>query len=565
MTSDGDDATSPSPAVGEDEVARELRLALRTASVGTWHWDAASDTVRWNDELAAVFGVTPAQFPGPRAATARYVHPEDRAYASARTAEAIERRGSARFEYRIVRPDGAVRWVETRASVHTADDGRLTGASGVTFDITDRKTAEAERDQLQARLALLAEVTTTLASSLNVGHVLDQLASLVVPRLCDAVLIDCLNDEGLPKGAVVRAADPDVARLLERAESLSPRRHNPKTAAGRAFTSGAPALVPDVTEDYVRSRVTPSAAADCYLQAQITSAVVAPLLARGGVVGIMSMYAARSSRRYGDADADLAIEIGRRAGLALDNARLYAVERRVAETLQRALLPTLPHVPGLDLAARYLPSGGPAQEVGGDWYDVFPTVHGAIGFTVGDVGGHDLHAAAAMAHTRSALRAHARHGQHPADVLRLLAGYVEDFAVADLITVGYGLLHPCREPRQWSLNWASCGHPPPLLVTADGQTRYLDVDAAPPLGVPPVAQQDEAHATLAPGDTLICYTDGLIETRHTDLTAGLDLLADAAARHLDGTADVVCDAILTELAGRLGDDDVALLAIRVTA
>src|SRR5581483_7071991 len=194
--------------------------------------------------------------------------------------------GGTRVECRILRPDGSVRWVETRASVHTAPDGRVSGASGVTFDITDRKAVEGERDQLQTRLALLAEVTTTLASSLNVEEVLERLATIVVPRLCDVVLLDCIDAEGMPETTIIRAVNPEVARLLSHAESLSPRRHNLSTAAGRAFASGEPALVRDVTEEYVRSRVTPSEAADCYVLAGISSGVVAPLLARGGVVGI---------------------------------------------------------------------------------------------------------------------------------------------------------------------------------------------------------------------------------------------------------------------------------------
>lgn len=535
----------------------------RDASVGTWQWNADSDIVTWNDELAALLGEPPQKFASPQATIARYVHPDDRVVA-VQTGEQIRQRGSAQFECRIVRRDGVVRWVETRASLRTTADGSVTGASGVTIDITERKALEREQARIQARLALLAEVTTTLASSLNVEEVLERLAAIVVPRLCDAVLLDCIDDEALPGSALIRAHDPEVERLLQQAEALSPRRYNQQTAAGRAFTTGEPALVPDVTEDYLRSRLTPTEAADCFLQARVSSAVVAPLLAAGGVVGIMSMYATGSSRRYGDEDADLAIEIGRRAGLALNNARLYSVERSVAETLQRALLPTLPHIAGLDLAARYLPAGGPAQEVGGDWYDVFPTGTGEVGLTAGDVGGHDLRAAAAMAHTRSALRAYACKGERPATVLELLADYVEHFETADFVTVGYGQLSRSGPSSGWTLRWASCGHPPPLLVTADGRATFVDVDPAPPLGAPRLSAPTEAQVTLAVGDTLICYSDGLVETRDSDLTDGLAELATAAINHPEISADRVCDAVVAELLPRLGADDVALLVIRVT-
>jgi serine phosphatase RsbU (regulator of sigma subunit) len=547
-----------------DAIDIDIHGALLSAGVGTWQWDACSDRVMWSEELAAILGVDGADRASSPVAMQRFVHPFDQERVAVALQHALATREPLQLELRIVRPDQTTRWLEVRASLTISADGVVSGASGAAFDVTDRRLQELQREDVQARLALLAEVTTTLASSLHADEVLERLATLVMPGLCDVVLLDCIDDEGLPQSSLIRAAKPETTALLERAERLSPRRYNMQTAAGRALFSGQPALVQDVTEEYIRARLLPAAAED-YMQAGVCSAVVAPLLVRGTVIGIMSMYAtADSGRRYEQRDADLAVEIGRRAGLALDNARLYAAERNIAETLQRALLPALPRLTGLEVAARYLPSGGPAQEVGGDWFDLFATSDGAVSFTVGDVAGHDLRAAAAMAHARSALRAYAADGASPTEVIRSLARHVDEFPIADLITVGYGRLHPGTDPRSgYRLVWASAGHPPPLLLRADGQAEFLDVDVAPPLGVGAGIRASQIELPLRDGDLLLCYTDGLIETRTDDIEAGLQRLMHAASAHRSETVGNLCDAVVADLRSRIGDDDIALLAIRV--
>ncbi|WP_404391780.1 SpoIIE family protein phosphatase [Humibacillus xanthopallidus] len=247
--------------------------------------------------------------------------------------------------------------------------------------------------------------------------------------------------------------------------------------------------------------------------------------------------------------------------LTVEEARSHR-EHEIAETLQRSLMPErIAELPGVGIAARYVPATADLQ-VGGDWYDVIPLPDGLVGLAIGDVAGHGLHAAATMVQVRMALRAYALQDPAPATVMRGVHRLVSQLRVPEMVT----LLYLVHDPSTGSLCFTNAGHPPALVVH-DGEATYLTDGLAPPLGVTSEALFTEATHELAPGATLLLYTDGLVERRGTSITDGLAQLAAEAVRSvatapaldLEALCDEVLDAMLDE---HQVADDVALVALR---
>ncbi|HZO66279.1 MAG TPA: SpoIIE family protein phosphatase [Kribbellaceae bacterium] len=233
-------------------------------------------------------------------------------------------------------------------------------------------------------------------------------------------------------------------------------------------------------------------------------------------------------------------------------------EHQIAETLQRSLLPDrIPHIPGVAVAARYVP-GTADMRVGGDWYDVIQLRGGLIGLAIGDVAGHGLQAAAAMGQLRMAVRAYAVQDPSPVAVMNGLHGLVSGLPMVEMVT----LLYLVYDPETGTVRFTNAGHPPALVI-GNGDTRYLDGGLAPPLGV--VAHWDYAEATqdLRPGATLLLYTDGLVERRTLSIQEGLDRLVSQASGNENADVDALCDHLLSALPGN-GKvvDDIALVALQ---
>ena len=254
-------------------------------------------------------------------------------------------------------------------------------------------------------------------------------------------------------------------------------------------------------------------------------------------------------------------ELARRAAIAVENARLFARQRSVSETLQQSLLPErLPEIPGLATAAHYLP-GGPDVDVGGDWYDVMQLPGGGIGLAMGDVVGRGERAAALMGQLRNAVRAYSFEGKSPAEVMACVNGLLLDAGSEHMATMIYAVL----DPESGEVRMVNAGHPPPLLVSAEGAARILEGQNGPPVGALPTARYAEECTVLTPGATLLLYTDGLVEDRETSLEQGLERLRRAAT---DGPADpkAFCAHVVRRVIGDApSNDDVALLAVQVMA
>ena len=247
----------------------------------------------------------------------------------------------------------------------------------------------------------------------------------------------------------------------------------------------------------------------------------------------------------------------------MDGLRKAAAEvehvAELAETLQRSLLPEkLPDLPGLGVAARYLAGAADAQ-IGGDWYDVVPLRDGQAGIAIGDVVGHGLDAAARMARLANALRAYALEGLRPSLVLERMNGFAREVAGGPMATLIYGVI----DAEEGRLRLASAGHPPPLVIGPDGEAFFAEGPAGSPLGVVPFPTYEEATIPLAPGSTVLLYTDGMVERTDASLSDGLDWLKGFAAG-VQAHPDELCGALLTagfrDVPPR---DDVALLAVRL--
>jgi len=315
--------------------------------------------------------------------------------------------------------------------------------------------------------------------------------------------------------------------------------------AGQIAAEKEPVIVDDLDGADVRNPV---------LQAKgVRSLLGVPLVAGGAVTGVLHV-GTLTPRRFTEDDIGLLQLVADRIALVAQ-VRHAQAERNAASVLQRSLLPVrLPEIPGVDLAARYVPGGQGA--VGGDWYDVFTLPSGRLGVVIGDVVGHGLRAAVVMGRLRSALRAYALDSTDPAEVLTRLDRKVQHFERDAMATVLFGQFDPSLQNLYVSL----AGHPPPVLAVPGQPATVLDLPADPPLGARSRAPRRSTLVPVPSGALVCLYTDGLVERRNRSLDHGLAHLARVVTA---GPADAVCTTIMAELVGADPSvDDVAVLVLR---
>ncbi|HVE99582.1 MAG TPA: SpoIIE family protein phosphatase [Mycobacteriales bacterium] len=434
------------------------------------------------------------------------------------------------------------------AGIHAAFIGAMSVGCLVTWrfneaTLADRDEATTRLRDESARLALLAEASKILNSSLELDKVVLDLARLVAPAVADYCVLDVLADDG----SVLRIAAIATAERRDWAARLG--------ADSAAAHVGEVDLAEWLTTAIPDSEFLRMAAED-----PPESVLAVPVVGRDARLGTLWLATAASSeRRLDDGDRPFAEEIGRRVAAAVENARAFTRQRSLAETLQHSLLPDrLPQIPGIDSAARYV-AGGPGVEVGGDWYDVLQLPGGRIGLAIGDVVGKGERAAALMGHLRSALRAYGMDGRSPSEVMERLNTLLLDTGPDQMATIVYVVL----DPEDGSLRFVNAGHPPPLLAAADGVAVYLDDTRGMPVGALPGAHYVESTSVLPPGGVVMLYTDGLVEHRDSSIDVGLERLRAAV---LAGPHDLqqLCSDVLDEaLAGRDSHDDTAVLAVRL--
>ncbi|MFF7687511.1 PP2C family protein-serine/threonine phosphatase [Streptomyces syringium] len=283
---------------------------------------------------------------------------------------------------------------------------------------------------------------------------------------------------------------------------------------------------------------------------------------RGRVYGNLYLTDRRDGKPFDADDEAVVIALAGAAGVAIENARLYGQVRTAAEQFQRLLLPSLPALAPFTSWSLYRPAAEPAL-IGGDWYDAFLLPDGARAMIVGDVVGHDVRAAAAMAQVRNMLRALAYDsGVLPSELLGRLDRTLQAVAEPTMATVCLARLEPHDDG--WAIVWSSAGHPPPLVVTADGDTHYLQGQPDVPIGVDTTFARHDHRHVLPPGATVLMFTDGLVEHPGRDPEEGLRAVADVAAAHARLPLESLGEAVVAARPSD-GHDDMAILALRAPA
>ena len=291
-----------------------------------------------------------------------------------------------------------------------------------------------------------------------------------------------------------------------------------------------------------------------------------PILGRERTLGVISLY--NSAARGCPTEEEMASsrEVARRAGLVLDNARLYGRSKSMAETLQRSLLTSdVPKPPGLQLFPRYVAALEGAQ-VGGDWYDAFQTSSGVTTLVIGDVMGHDTEAAALMGQLRTLVRAIAvDRGESPSAILSRVDHAAEALGVNTTATAVVAQVLDGGPEGGRRLRWSNAGHPPPLLIGADGDVQLLESRADLLLGLGASEPRADHVVDLPVGSTVLLFTDGLVEGRLQPLEIGLSQLTEAARPLAQLPLPDLCERLLNHLRPLAGaEDDVALVAVRIT-
>jgi phosphoserine phosphatase RsbU/P len=428
----------------------------------------------------------------------------------------------------------------------------------------DAADAAAEDD----RLRFLAEVSESMISTLDAGESVAKLADLVVPRLGDWAAVTVLTDEGRPSEAWAHA-DPrraeDLTRYMQGRVQGPARDDDPMAVA---LLTGEPIQVTRLDPALVEPTLPTDEVREAWRRLDARSLTIVPLRARSETFGALGLVNGSGRPPHGEMEIATAVEVARRASLAIDNARLYGRQLKVAETLQRSLLTPPPQPDDLQIAVRYLPASS-TMHVGGDWYDAFQQPDGATLLVIGDVVGHNVDAAAAMGQIRSILRGIAYDRQEePARILTRVDSVLTGLHIRTLATALIARIEQtpeqARDGRR-TLRWSSAGHLPPLLLCADGTVQVLDSVPEILLGAESTRPRTDSVAEVRPGDTLLFYSDGLVEQGRSSIDEGTARLVAVVEDVGAATVDALCDALLARIVGDRPDDDVAIVAVRCAA
>ncbi|GGT99093.1 MULTISPECIES: SpoIIE family protein phosphatase [Streptomyces] len=452
-----------------------------------------------------------------------------------------------------------------------APDRKVLGVATSVVDVTERHHATAEAARARQRLAVVADASIRIGTTLDLDQTARELADVSVPELADVAAVDVLDsilrgraaaaavDEG---SAVFRALALASAYPTDATRAADPpgevARYDADRLVTRCVNTGRPVRVPHVAaEDLIRIARSPEAAAQL-ADAGLHSYLAVPLIARGEVLGALDLKRTRNPEPFTADDETLAGELAARAAVCIDNARWYQQARDTGLTLQRSLLPQRPpNPPGLEIAYRYQPAQA-ADEVGGDWFDVIPLIGEKTALVVGDVMGSGISAAATMGQLRTATRTLAELDLDPAQVLHHLDRLTD--RMEQTITT---CIHAVYDPHGATCVISSAGHLPPVLLRPGRPPELLDLPTGAPLGVGDVPF-DTTTVALNPGDALVLYTDGLVETRDRAIDERLETLVALLAQPLRSLEET-CDMLLRSLRHPGNHDDVALLIARVVA
>lgn len=473
-------------------------------------------------------------------------------------------------------PDGEVIGtlcvVDTEAHAWSEDDVRILEdlAAIATREVALRAAVVRADEALQVarqqreRARFFARIGELLTAGLELDAVWAAIARLAVPALGDYTHVHTVGRGGALVPAVTLHRDPAQQECLETLMASVDRRVGSGAGPGQVAMTGTSQIVRSLSAQpelltAEQQLVVERTGAD--------SSITVPLRARGEVIAVLTVVRLVGSPPYEADDLVLVEAIADRAALALDNALSYAQQRTVSLHLQQALLPqALPQPDHLQVASRYRPASR-SQLVGGDWYDAYLDRTGTTNLVIGDVAGHDTRAAATMGRLRTMVRMAGHDGSNgPAAVLDLVDSAVHTLDLQLFATALVAKVErpdPGRSARPCRVRWASAGHPPPVLLTADGAVQPLAGAPGLPLGVGHDRERPEHEVVLPASGTLLLFTDGLIERRDRDLDTGLAQLTATLRAAAGLPLEELCDHLLDRMLPPGGAaDDVALIAVR---
>lgn len=450
----------------------------------------------------------------------------------------------------VHRQSGEERWNLLKASPILGDHGRVEATIMVIENVTAQKRAE-------RRAGFLSEASRALASSLDYERTLCTVAQLAVPHIADWCAVDLLGPDGERIPVSVAHVDPAKLRLADELRAYEPRRPDPERGLGLVLRTGEPLLYPRISEDMIRVAAVDERHLALLRAVGFASAAVVPIKLGTRVLGAMTLVSAESGRRLDHFDIELAEQVGGRAAVAIENARIYRERSRVAHTLQQSLLPDeLPEIAGYQMASAYIPALE-HSEVGGDFYDVWQA-QGHWMLVVGDVTGKGVEAAALTSLVRHTLRASSEFLSSPAQLLSQLDVILKKQPRPSICSA------ICARIEPDGVTLAVGGHPLPICVRASGTGE--DGASGMLLGAFEDAQWHDIRVDLPSDSTLVFFTDGVTDALgEQGERFGLERLCATLERCRGRSAAEVIETVAAALrdfqVGRHADDT-AVLALR---
>ncbi|MEU4256855.1 MULTISPECIES: SpoIIE family protein phosphatase [Streptomyces] len=529
-------------------------LSLSLNRMGSFDWDLDNGLMHMDGTALGLFDMDPAEYDGRPETLGRRVPPAEATRLDGMVAQALKG-GSSHYGayFRVRTRAGELRWTHTQGCIQRDGTGRPHRIIGIVRDATlelAEATARREADEERRRQSSVVESTTAaLAHARTVQDVIDVLidthglehlgATSVVMGLLEAGRIHLVADG--PQGVYVPGTRwtrvDEEYPMSEVVRTLTPR----FIESPEDFASSYPILWPHLTH------------------LGITAAAYLPLIAQARPIGALGLlYSGKNG--FTPEERDVLVALGSSIAQSLQRAMLFEQEHDLAEGLQQAMLPRrIPDIPGAQVAVRYR-AARLGRDIGGDWYDVIPLPGGRVGAVIGDVQGHDTHAAAVMGQLRIVLRAYAAEGHSPATVMARASVFLRELDTDRFATCTYMEVDTATGVVQA----VRAGHVDPLLRDTDGDCRRVSVRGALPLGLSAefgALDYPVSVLELEPGQTLVLYTDGLVEQPGADLDEGMEWLT---SRVRNGPADLqtLADQLCEAVGDRGGDDDVAILLLR---
>ncbi|MET9997270.1 MULTISPECIES: SpoIIE family protein phosphatase [Streptomyces] len=537
-----------------DEWPAHPDLSLALNRMGSFDWDLDTGLMHMDQPALDVFDLTADEYDDRPASLAQRVPTDEAVRLDGMVSQALKS-GLTNYGayFRIQRRDGTLRWTHTQGFVRRDGTGRPRRIIGIVRDATQELADSSALQELDVkrrqRTSLVEGTTASLAHARTVKDVIAVLknsqglahlgATSLVMGLLESGRIHLVADG--PEGAYVPGTRftrvDDQYPMSEVVRTLTPR----FIESAEDFATSYPVLWPNISH------------------LGITAAAYMPLIAQARPIGALGLLY-RDKAGFTPDERNLLMALGTSIAQSLQRAMLYEQEHDLAEGLQQAMLPRrIPAVPGAQVAVRYR-SARLGRDIGGDWYDLIPLPGGRVGAVIGDVQGHDTHAAAVMGQLRIVLRAYAAEGHSPATVMARASVFLHELDTDRFATCTYAEV----DLTTGVVQVVRAGHVDPLVRDVDGSCRRVPAEGGLPLGLSAEFGRLEypvSTAELDPGQTMILFTDGLVELPGSDLDEGMQLLTTLVSngpQNLQKLADELCDAVDV----RGGQDDVALLLLR---